>query len=286
MGNDPHPARVHAVVVAQQPGRDPRHHHDAATPRGELPNQHPGDRFGLREERVERSHDRLRAGLHEVEDPSTPIAGIESKLMLQADHIAGPLVGDFRGEPVGIGATVVDHVGHPRITGRDRGKPLDGGDRGDGPAGGQIDRISGVFGERGQAARFRRIRRDKQRTNVGPHRTPPGWMARPEARGGRAQPLFCDHAGQSGQQHFIATDTPRCTMDQRSIQRITDRAFPGCSSGTQLAAFPTRKAARRVSDVWRFCKDQGASIKSVHRQASGDRLNTPAPGVPAILRAL
>ena len=86
--------------------------------------------------------------------------------MLEADHVAGPLVRHLGGDAVGVGPPVVDDVDHPGVARRNRGDFLDRGHRGDRPPGGQIDRVGGVLGEGRQAARLRRIGRDEQRPYV------------------------------------------------------------------------------------------------------------------------
>ena len=174
MGNDPHGVGIDAVVLFEQPGRDLRHDDDAPAPRCELADDPPRRRVGLRKEGVEGGDDRLRAGRREVEDPAAPVAWIEPELVLEIDDIAGAVVGHLGGEGIGLGATVVDDVRHPRIAGGDGGNPLDRRDRRNGLPGSQIDRIGGVLGEGRQPARLGGISGDKKRAHGGYHRSPPG----------------------------------------------------------------------------------------------------------------
>jgi hypothetical protein len=54
---------------------------------------------------------------------------------------------------------------HARIVAGDRAQLLDHGDRRDRPASRQVDGVSRVLGKGGQAALFRRIGGDKQRSD-------------------------------------------------------------------------------------------------------------------------
>ena len=179
MGNDPHGIGIDAVILFEQPGRDPGHHDNAPAACRKLADDPPRRRLRLREEGVEGGHDRLCASRREVEDSAAPVAWIEPELVLEVDDVAGAVVGNLGGERIGLGATVVDDMRHPRIAGGDGGDPLDRRNRRHGLPGGQIDRIGGVFGEGRQPARLGGIGGDKKRAHGVKHRSPPGgWLHR------------------------------------------------------------------------------------------------------------
>ena len=54
---------------------------------------------------------------HSARSPTreAPIARIKAELVLQTHHVAGAVVGHFRGQAVGIWAAVVDGVHHARV---------------------------------------------------------------------------------------------------------------------------------------------------------------------------
>ena len=74
-----------------------------------------GTAVGFGQKRVEGRDDGLAALAHEFQHAIAPIAWIEAKLVLQAHHVAGAVVGHLRGKAVRIPPAVVDDVHHAGI---------------------------------------------------------------------------------------------------------------------------------------------------------------------------
>ena len=174
MRNHPDAMFLDTVCVDEQPGRDLRHDHDASAAGRDAPDHHAGEWIRAGMQRVECGDERLFAAIDKIEDLAAPFPRVEPEFVLQADHVAGAVIGDIRCETVGMRAVVADDVNHPRICVGDCTDLFDGGHRGNGLAGGEIDCISSVFRERRQTARFGRIGRDKEWAHNRFHRSPPG----------------------------------------------------------------------------------------------------------------
>lgn len=80
------------VNVYHQFGGDLGHHDAVDTVGCQLSDQFSWLRFGLCHERVKGRDNRLFALLDKVQNSISPVAGIQSKFVLQADHVTQTLV--------------------------------------------------------------------------------------------------------------------------------------------------------------------------------------------------
>ena len=107
----------------------------------------------------------LRHCAHEFQHLIAPIARIETEFVLQADHVAGTVVGHFRRQVVGVRAGVVDDVDYAGIVVAQPGRLLDRRNRRHRLVGRQVHGVGRVAGKGCQPAGFRRVGRNEKRSN-------------------------------------------------------------------------------------------------------------------------
>ena len=94
--DDLHAEPGHVYTSGKKFGGNVGHDHDALAVgrRLRITARH---RIGLGQQRVQRGDDRFAAGTHKIQDAIAPFAGIQAEFVLQADHVARAVVGNFGG---------------------------------------------------------------------------------------------------------------------------------------------------------------------------------------------
>ena len=108
---------------------------------------------------------RLATKAHKIQDPVSPFARIEAKLVLQAHDVARAVVGNFRGFGIGVWPFVIDDVDHTGIVVVDHTCLQNRRHGTDRVARREVDRVCGILREGGEPALFGRVGRYKQRAN-------------------------------------------------------------------------------------------------------------------------
>jgi hypothetical protein len=109
------PSRVLCVSSGQKLRGNFGHDHQTLTVGRDLSDHAARLRRRLGHQSVKGGDDGLVTSAHEIQYVASPVARIKSKFMLQANHVARPVVGRLSGHQIGVGTGIIDDMNNPRI---------------------------------------------------------------------------------------------------------------------------------------------------------------------------
>ncbi|MFN6312810.1 MAG: hypothetical protein ACK46M_15300, partial [Planctomyces sp.] len=108
-------AKKATVSSTKQCRGDLRHDDDSVTLCGDTAYQLLWQSIRFGQQRMKCGDDRFVTVVEELGDLAAPGAGVQTELVLEADHIAGAIVGDVCSPPAGIRDLVVDDVDNASV---------------------------------------------------------------------------------------------------------------------------------------------------------------------------